>query len=62
MAGNSVEKCFAVWIVIQNVLLTLKPDMYFFCLEHHYQDSFALLNIFAYPSNKRIIYGPELNL
>ena len=62
MTGNSVEKCFAVWNVIQNVLLTIKPNIYCFYLEHHYQHGFVLLEIFAYPSNKRIIYGPELNL
>ena len=62
MTRNSVEKCFAVWNVIQNVLLTLKPNIYCFCLENHCQHGFVLLEIFAYPSNKRIIYGPELNL
>ena len=43
-------------------LLTLKPNIYCFYLEDHYQHSFVLLEIFAYPSNKRIIYGPEVNL
>ena len=32
-AGNIVEKqCFAVWNKTQNVLLTLKPNIYCFCL------------------------------
>ena len=54
MTGNIVEKCFAVWNVIQNVLLTLKPNIYCFCL--------VICVIFAYPSNKHIIYGPQPNL
>ena len=64
MTGNNVGKqCYTVWWnVIQNVLLTLKPNIYCFCLEHHYQDNFVLLEIFAYPSNKHKIYRPELNL
>ena len=45
--------------MIQNVLLTLKPNLYCFCLEHHYQHGFVLLEIFAYPSNDCIAYGPE---
>ena len=49
-----VEKCFAEWNVIQGTLLTLKPNTYCFCR--------ILCLIFAYPSNKRIIYGTELNL
>ena len=33
MIGNIVEKqCFAVWNVIQNVLLTSKPNICCFCL------------------------------
>ena len=55
MTGSIVEKAyFAVWNAIQNVLLTLKPNIYCFCL--------IICVIFAYPINKRIIYGPELNL
>ena len=58
MTGNSVEKCFAVWNVIQNFLLTLKPNIYCFCLEHYFQhDLFCL-----FANNKCMIYGPELNL
>ena len=49
MTGNSIEKCFAVWNVIQDDLLTLKPTIYCFCLERYYQYGFALLEIFAYP-------------
>ena len=52
MTGNIVEKCFAVWNVIQDVFLTLKPNTYCFYL--------IIWAIFAYPSNKCIIYGPEL--
>ena len=51
MTVNSVEKCFAVRNVIQNILLTLKPNLYCFCLEHHYQHGlFCLkyLHIVAY--------------
>ena len=54
MPDNIVGKsCFAVWNVIQNVLLT---NLIYtaFCL--------IICVIFAYSSNKRIIYGPELNL
>ena len=40
--------------VIQNILLTLKPNIYCFCL--------IICVIFAYPSNKCIMYGPEVNL
>ena len=55
MTRNIVEKkCFAVWNMIQNVLLTLKPNVYCFYL--------IICVIFAYPSNKRVIFGPELNL
>ena len=50
MIGKIVEKCFAVWNVIQNVLMTLKPNIYCFCL--------VIYVTFAYPSNKRIIDGP----
>ena len=53
MIGNIVEKqCFAVWNVIQNVLLTSKPNICCFCL--------IICVIFADPSNKPIIYGPQL--
>ena len=45
MTGNIVEKCFAVWNVIQNVLLILKPNLNCCCL--------IICVIFAYPSNKR---------
>ena len=62
MTGNSVEKRFAVWNVIQDVLLTLKPNVYSSSLEHHDQDGFVFLEIFANPSSKLIIYGPELNI
>ena len=48
MTGNSIEKCFAVWNVIQDDLLTLKPNIYCFCLERYYQHGFVLLEIFAY--------------
>ena len=51
MTVNSVEKCFVVRNVIQNILLTLKPNLYCFCLEHHYQHGlFCLkyLHIVAY--------------
>ena len=55
MTGSIVEKAyFAVWNAIQNVLLTLKPNIYCFCL--------IICVIFAYPSNERIIYGSQLNL
>ena len=47
---------------IHNVLLTLKPVIYPFRFEYHYQHGHALLEIFVYPSNKHVIYGPELNL
>ena len=30
MTGNSVEKCFAVWNVIEDALSTLKPNIYSF--------------------------------
>ena len=50
-----------MWNSIEDVLLTLKPNIYCFCIEHHYQDGFILLEMFAYPRNKRIIYRPELN-
>ena len=40
--------------VIQNILLTLKPNIYCFCL--------IICVIFAYPSNKCMMYGPEVNL
>ena len=42
--------------------MTLKPNIYCFCLEHHYQHGFVLLENLAYSRNKGIIYGPELNL
>ena len=54
ITGNSVAKCFAVSNVIKDVLLTLKPNIYCFCYEHHYQHAFVLLENFAYPSNNRI--------
>ena len=55
MTGSIVEKAyFAVWNAIQNVLLTLKPNIYCFCL--------IIYVIFPYPSNKRINYGLQLNL
>ena len=44
---------------IQNALLALKPVIYCFRLKHHYQNGLLLLEILAYPSNKRVIYGPE---
>ena len=53
LTGNIIEKCFAVWNMAQNVLLTLKPNIYCVCL--------IICVIFAYPSNKRKIYGPRLN-
>ena len=36
MGGNNIEKCFAVWNVIQDPLLTLKPNIYCFYREHQY--------------------------
>ena len=42
------------WNVIQNVLLTLKPTVYCFCL--------IICVIFAHPTNESIMYGPELGL
>ena len=33
MTGNSVEKRVAVWNVIQDVVLTLKPNVHYFSLE-----------------------------
>ena len=42
--------------------INFKTDLSCFYFEHHYQNGFVLLEIFAYPSNKRITYGPELNL
>ena len=47
MTGNIVEKYFAVWNVIQDARSTLKPNIYIFCLQHHYH-CFALLEMFAY--------------
>ena len=41
--GNSVEKCFAVWNVIQKFLLILEHNIYCFCLEHRYQLGFFCL-------------------
>ena len=49
MTGSVIQ-----WNVIQNVLLALKPNIYCFCL--------IICVIFECPSNRRIIYGPELNL
>ena len=37
MTGNSVEKRVAVWNVIQDVLLTLKPNVHYFRLERYYK-------------------------
>ena len=46
VTGNVVEKkCFAVWNVIQNVLLTLKPNIYCFRREHHYQHGLFYLKL-----------------
>ena len=42
MTGNSVDKCFAVWNVIQDALLTLNSDIYCFCIKHHYQQAYNL--------------------
>ena len=36
MTDNKVEKCFAVWNVNENVLSTLKSNMYFFRIQNHY--------------------------
>ena len=46
---------------IQNVLLTSKPVIYCFRLEP-LPNRLVLLEISAYPSKKRVIYRPELNL
>ena len=43
----SVEKRFAMWNVIQNVLLTLKPNTYCFCFKQNYQHSLKFLHILA---------------
>ena len=63
MTSNSVEKYFALWNVIQNVLLILKPNLAIMLLPGTpLPTRLLLLKIFAYPSNKCIICGPELNL
>ena len=40
-----LKKNVAVWNVIQNVLLTLKPNIYCFRREHHYQHGFFYLKL-----------------
>ena len=50
---NLIDYSFAVWNLIQNVLLTLKPNIYCSCLN--------ICAIFAYPSNKRVINEPQRN-
>ena len=61
MTGNSIEKCFAVWNVIQNVLLILKLLYTAFALNATANTACFARNI-AYPSNKPVIYRLELNL
>ena len=47
MTGNSVEKCFAMWNVIQDVFMWLKPNVYCFCLERHGLFCLKFLHILA---------------
>ena len=69
IAGNSVEKCFVVLNVklevklrFKKVLLTLKPVTLLLSPWTPLPNRLVLLEIFVYPSNKRVLYGPELNL
>ena len=66
---STVEKhCFVEWNVKLRVKIRFKT--FYLFLEFFNADSalnilltlLVLLEIFAYPSNERVIYGPELNL
>ena len=69
MAGSSVEK-YKVFVL--NVKLVVKRRFKrFYLLENLFQRllpctplpiQFVLPQIFPYPSNKSVVYGPELNL
>ena len=61
---NSVEKyCFALLNVKLQVKIRIKTFNWLLKLLHiNWTINTVLLEIFAYPSNKRVIYGPVLNL
>ena len=62
MTGNSVEKCFAVLNVKLQVKLRFKSCYLLLSPWTPLLTRLVLLEIFAYPSNKRVIYGLLLNL